>query len=173
MVESRQEEVLAIIAIFSVFAFLFVAVRIYSRYLGRNFGWDDYLIILAMVFFFFQTLTIWKCKYLHSIRHRLGIASSLPQSSHTSKWYRIPHMGPTQEDHQRASSGAEMEYGCPNDVSSAHVLDPGIDHNVPIPYEGQPKTDTILATRCLSVLPLSHSYTSELCEQQQLRSTYR
>lgn len=61
MVESRQEEALAIIAIFAVFAFLFVAVRIYSRYLGRNFGTDDYLIVLAIVLFFAQTLTIWKC----------------------------------------------------------------------------------------------------------------
>jgi len=61
MVESRQEEALAIVAIFAVLAFVFVAVRVYSRYLGRNFGWDDHLILAATVFFFGQTFTIWKC----------------------------------------------------------------------------------------------------------------
>ncbi|KAH7064028.1 hypothetical protein BKA63DRAFT_496886 [Paraphoma chrysanthemicola] len=60
MVESRQEEALAIIGVFAVLAFIFVVVRVYSRYLGRNFGWDDYLIIAAIIFFFGQTLTIWK-----------------------------------------------------------------------------------------------------------------
>lgn len=64
MVESRQDEAFAIVGIFAVLAFLFVAVRIYSRYLGRNFGVDDYLIIVALIFFFAQTLTIWKCKSL-------------------------------------------------------------------------------------------------------------
>lgn len=63
MVESRQEEVLAIVGIFAAFAFIFIAVRVYSRYLGRNFGWDDHLIILSAVFFFAQTLTIWKCMF--------------------------------------------------------------------------------------------------------------
>ncbi|KAH7072407.1 hypothetical protein FB567DRAFT_564303 [Paraphoma chrysanthemicola] len=60
MVESRQDEALAIVGVFAVFAFIFVGVRVYSRYLGRNFGWDDYLIIAATIFFFGQTLTIWK-----------------------------------------------------------------------------------------------------------------
>ncbi|KAF2035236.1 hypothetical protein EK21DRAFT_42841, partial [Setomelanomma holmii] len=60
MVESRQTECLAIVGVFAVLAFIFVVVRIYSRYLGRNFGWDDYLIIAAITFFFAQTLTIWK-----------------------------------------------------------------------------------------------------------------
>jgi formate hydrogenlyase subunit 3/multisubunit Na+/H+ antiporter MnhD subunit len=62
MVESRQEECLAIIAAFTVFAFIFVATRVYSRYLGSNFGWDDYLIIGAMAILFGQTIAIWKCK---------------------------------------------------------------------------------------------------------------
>jgi hypothetical protein len=63
MVESRQEEVLSIIAVFTVFSFIFVASRVYSRYLGNNFGWDDHLIVGAMVILFGQTIAIWKCKY--------------------------------------------------------------------------------------------------------------
>jgi hypothetical protein len=64
MVESRQEEVLSIIAVFTVFAFLFVVVRVYSRYLGRNFGWDDHLIVAAMVIMLAQTICTWECKAL-------------------------------------------------------------------------------------------------------------
>ncbi|KAF2824352.1 hypothetical protein CC86DRAFT_420879 [Ophiobolus disseminans] len=60
MTESRQEEVLAIVAISAVLATIFIIVRVYSRYLGRNFGWDDYLILASAVFFFGQTLTVWK-----------------------------------------------------------------------------------------------------------------
>lgn len=61
MVESRQDEVLAIVAVSAVLAYIFIGLRVYSRVLGRNFGWDDYLMLMAAVFFFGQTLTIWKC----------------------------------------------------------------------------------------------------------------
>jgi hypothetical protein len=64
MVESRQEEVLSIIAVFTVFSFIFVVVRVYSRYLGRNFGWDDHLIVAAMVLMLAQTICTWECKSL-------------------------------------------------------------------------------------------------------------
>jgi formate hydrogenlyase subunit 3/multisubunit Na+/H+ antiporter MnhD subunit len=67
MVESRQTEVLSIVGVFTVLAFIFVVVRVYSRYLGRNFGWDDYLIIGGMVILFGQTLAMWKCKSLLSL----------------------------------------------------------------------------------------------------------
>ncbi|KAH8729008.1 hypothetical protein GQ44DRAFT_737189 [Phaeosphaeriaceae sp. PMI808] len=60
MVESRQEEVLAIIGIFTVFSFIFVVGRIYSRFLGRNFAWDDHLIVVSMVLLLAQTIAIWK-----------------------------------------------------------------------------------------------------------------
>lgn len=73
MVESRQGEVLAIIAVFTIFAFIFVGLRIYSRYLGRNFGWDDYLIIGAVVVMLGQTIATWECKYLFLL---LGISVS-------------------------------------------------------------------------------------------------
>jgi hypothetical protein len=63
MVESRQPEVLAIIGLFTVLAFIFVLVRIWSRLLGRNFGWDDHLIVSAMVLLFGQTLATWKCTF--------------------------------------------------------------------------------------------------------------
>lgn len=65
MPESRQEEALAIIGIFTVLAYMFIGVRLWSRYLGRNFGWDDYLIGIAAVCFLGEVVTIWKCKSLH------------------------------------------------------------------------------------------------------------
>jgi hypothetical protein len=62
MVENRQTEVLSIIGVFTALAFIFVLVRVYSRYLGRNFGWDDYLILGGMVLLLGETLAMWKCK---------------------------------------------------------------------------------------------------------------
>jgi hypothetical protein len=62
MVESRQEECLTIIAIFLVLAFVFTGTRVYSRYLGRNFGWDDYLIILSTFILLGESIATWKCK---------------------------------------------------------------------------------------------------------------
>jgi positive regulator of sigma E activity len=63
MVEHRQNEVLSIIGVFTVLAFIFVVVRIYSRYLGRNFGWDDYLIAAGMALLLGETIAMWKCKF--------------------------------------------------------------------------------------------------------------
>lgn len=60
MVESRQNDVLAILAVFTVVAFIFVASRVYSRYLGRNFAWDDYLIIIAMFILTVDTIGTWE-----------------------------------------------------------------------------------------------------------------
>ncbi|CAO2652943.1 Nn.00g023540.m01.CDS01 [Neocucurbitaria sp. VM-36] len=60
MVESRQPEVLAIVCVFTVVAFIFVATRTYSRYLGRNFAWDDYLIILAFILLLADTIATWQ-----------------------------------------------------------------------------------------------------------------
>ena len=49
---------------FPVLSTIFVILRTYSRYLSRNFGWDDYLILLSTVLLFGQTLTIYKCSCL-------------------------------------------------------------------------------------------------------------
>lgn len=60
MVESRQSHVLAIVGVFTVAAFIFVALRTYSRYLGRNFHWDDYLILAALVLLIADTIGTWE-----------------------------------------------------------------------------------------------------------------
>lgn len=60
MVENRQPEVLAIVGVFTVVSFLFVFSRVWSRYIGRNFDWDDYLIIFAMVLLIGDTIATWK-----------------------------------------------------------------------------------------------------------------
>lgn len=64
MVESRQNEALAMICAFPVISTIFVILRTYSRYLSRNFGWDDYLILLSTLLLLGQTVTIYKCTYL-------------------------------------------------------------------------------------------------------------
>jgi hypothetical protein len=62
MVENRQAEALAIVCIFPILAALFVAARTLSRYLGQNFGWDDWLIHLALLLLLGQTITLYECK---------------------------------------------------------------------------------------------------------------
>ena len=52
------------ICAFPVISTIFVILRTYSRYLSRNFGWDDYLISLSTLLLLGQTLTIYKCTYL-------------------------------------------------------------------------------------------------------------
>ena len=59
MVESRQCEVLIIVCTFTVVASFFVLLRLWSRLLGRNFGWDDYLIIAAMILLTADTVGTW------------------------------------------------------------------------------------------------------------------
>lgn len=59
MVESRQTECLAIVCAFTVVASITVFLRVWSRYLGRNFSWDDYLILIAFVLYVAATVTTW------------------------------------------------------------------------------------------------------------------
>ncbi|KAL1959529.1 hypothetical protein VTO42DRAFT_1974 [Malbranchea cinnamomea] len=48
-VESRQPELLRMLIIFPAISIGLVAIRLYSRYLARRFGWDDFFIILALI----------------------------------------------------------------------------------------------------------------------------
>ncbi|KZM27032.1 hypothetical protein ST47_g1862 [Ascochyta rabiei] len=48
------------ICFFPVLSTIFVVLRTYSRYLSRNFGWDDHLILLATLLLLGQTLTVYK-----------------------------------------------------------------------------------------------------------------
>lgn len=68
MVASRQNEALAMICAFPVLSTIFVILRTYSRYLSRNFGWDDHLILLSTLLLLGQTLTVYKCTYLKDLR---------------------------------------------------------------------------------------------------------
>lgn len=51
------------ICVFPVLSTIFVILRLYSRYLSRNFGWDDHLIVLSTVLLLGQTLTVYKCMW--------------------------------------------------------------------------------------------------------------
>lgn len=121
MVESRQEEVLAIIGVFAVLAFVFVVVRVYSRYLGRNFGWDDYLIIAAIIFLFGQTLTIWKCTSTVTIHILTGVKRSSRLSSYTPQRHWLSCLGLTQEASARASRCKSLELCGTDALSSTYV----------------------------------------------------
>jgi hypothetical protein len=64
MVENRQSEALTIICLFPILAALFVATRTCSRYIGRNFGWDDGLIFVSLFLLLGETIASYKCEYL-------------------------------------------------------------------------------------------------------------
>jgi hypothetical protein len=57
----RQAGALAVTCLFPILAAVFVGARTFSRYLGQNFGWDDWLIHLSLLLLLGQTLTIYEC----------------------------------------------------------------------------------------------------------------
>lgn len=66
MGESRQAGALAVTCVFPVLAALFVGARSFSRYIGQNFGWDDWLIHLSLLLLLGQTLTLYECMFRDS-----------------------------------------------------------------------------------------------------------
>ncbi|CAI6339372.1 unnamed protein product [Periconia digitata] len=60
MGQNRQAAALAVTCLFPILAALFVGARIVSRYVGQNFGWDDWLIQLALLLLLGQTVTIYQ-----------------------------------------------------------------------------------------------------------------
>jgi hypothetical protein len=125
MVESRQEECLTIIAIFTVLAFLFVTGRVYSRYLGRNFAWDDYLIIISMVLLFGQTIATWKCECLSWL---LACVGKLTSSSRTFERYWLPCLRSSKEVDRGTGYNEQMEFRRTDVLSPNDVRDQGIYH---------------------------------------------
>ncbi|KAF2741210.1 hypothetical protein EJ04DRAFT_117439 [Polyplosphaeria fusca] len=80
MVESRQAEALALACLFPVLAALFVGARTYSRYLGQNFGWDDWLIYIALALLLGETISIYKYILLsHTGYHVHDIQKQTPE----------------------------------------------------------------------------------------------
>lgn len=49
MVENQQGEAIALVWLFPAISTILVALRVYSRYLGRNFGWDDGMALVSFV----------------------------------------------------------------------------------------------------------------------------
>ncbi|PVI05830.1 hypothetical protein DM02DRAFT_71865 [Periconia macrospinosa] len=60
MGEKRQAGALAVTCLFPILAGLFVSGRIASRCVGRNFGWDDWLILLALLLLLCETVGIYQ-----------------------------------------------------------------------------------------------------------------
>jgi hypothetical protein len=132
MVESRQEECLAIIGVFTVLAFLFIGMRVWSRYLGRNFAWDDHLITAAGVLLLADVIATWQCKFLTSnLMHAL-----LTFERHPLEWYWLPYLGPPKEISGTTSRRDEVELLSPDAVSPPHGLRSSINNHVPFPNEG-------------------------------------
>ncbi|KAF2873218.1 hypothetical protein BDV95DRAFT_490229 [Massariosphaeria phaeospora] len=88
MVESRQAAVLAVICLFPALAALFVAARIFSRQLGRNYGLDDGLIYIALVLLLGETVTMYQFVILGHTGHHIGdVPKQTPeQQVLTLKW---------------------------------------------------------------------------------------
>ena len=70
MVENQQTEALVLICLFPILAAIFVGARAYSRHLGRNPGWDDWLIYVAMLLLLGETIAMYKCKSIRSAHVR-------------------------------------------------------------------------------------------------------
>ncbi|KAF2790631.1 hypothetical protein K505DRAFT_282289 [Melanomma pulvis-pyrius CBS 109.77] len=74
MVDNRQTEALVIVCLFTILAAIFVGARAYSRYLGRNPGWDDWLIYVALLLLLGETVTIYQYIILsHSGYHKADV----------------------------------------------------------------------------------------------------
>ncbi|KAF2005237.1 hypothetical protein P154DRAFT_483892 [Amniculicola lignicola CBS 123094] len=88
MVENRQNDALAIVVVFAVVATLFVGARTLSRFLGRNFGWDDWLIHASLLLLFGETLTTYKYILLsHTGYHGRDIPKqTVEQKVEAGKW---------------------------------------------------------------------------------------
>jgi hypothetical protein len=63
MSAGRQAGALAVTCLFPILAAVFVGARTFSRYLGQNFGWDDWLIHLSLLLLLGQTITIYECMF--------------------------------------------------------------------------------------------------------------
>ncbi|KAF2464846.1 uncharacterized protein BDR25DRAFT_93388 [Lindgomyces ingoldianus] len=88
MVESRQPEALALICLFPILATIFVGLRTFSRYLGQNFGWDDWLIHVALLLLLGETITSYQYVILsHTGYHVYDIPKqTVAQQVDTLKW---------------------------------------------------------------------------------------
>ncbi|KAF2258583.1 hypothetical protein CC78DRAFT_621680 [Lojkania enalia] len=88
MVESRQTEALALICLFPALAAIFVSARTCSRYLGRNFGWDDWLIYISLLLLLGETISTYKFVVLsHTGYHAYDVPKQTPQQQvQALKW---------------------------------------------------------------------------------------
>ncbi|KAJ0416740.1 hypothetical protein BJY00DRAFT_325997 [Aspergillus carlsbadensis] len=59
MGDNLQTEALAIILLFPILSTIVIILRCYSRFLIRQFGWDDILIVIAWLLAVGQTYTVW------------------------------------------------------------------------------------------------------------------
>ncbi|KAF2200497.1 hypothetical protein GQ43DRAFT_441502 [Delitschia confertaspora ATCC 74209] len=68
MVDQQQTGALVITCLFPILSGIFVALRCLSRYMGRNFGWDDGLICVSLLFLLAETI----CGYQFIILSHTG-----------------------------------------------------------------------------------------------------
>ncbi|KAL3478836.1 hypothetical protein BJX99DRAFT_256043 [Aspergillus californicus] len=68
MPDNVQTEALAIILIFPILSTLVMVLRCYSRFLIRQFGWDDVLILVAWLLAIGQAYTVYICSFPLNVR---------------------------------------------------------------------------------------------------------
>ncbi|KAJ4297486.1 hypothetical protein N0V90_005378 [Kalmusia sp. IMI 367209] len=88
MGKSRQANALAVTCVLPILAALFVAARSVSRHLGRNFGWDDWLIHLSLLLLLGQTVTIYQYILVsHTGYHKTDIPKqTIEEQVYALKW---------------------------------------------------------------------------------------
>lgn len=154
MVESRQHEVLAIVCVFTVVPFLFVASRVGSRYLGRNFGWDDYLIMIAMVLLLADTVGIWRYIILSGTGYHIW---DVPKTTVAEQLVALHWNFAVQMFYH-----PREQVSLPTDVKEmltllfSHGIYSSLDNHVLVPDEGLPTSHTLLTTHRLLAQHLLH-----------------
>ncbi|PGH17443.1 hypothetical protein AJ80_04813 [Polytolypa hystricis UAMH7299] len=56
-VENQQASAIALTWLFPTISTVIIVLRVFSRYIGRNFGWDDGLILVAWLLVLFESIT--------------------------------------------------------------------------------------------------------------------
>ncbi|OAX84817.1 hypothetical protein ACJ72_00809 [Emergomyces africanus] len=85
MAPTQQVEALVIITVFPAISLVLVAIRIFARFLSKNWGWDDVFVIIAMVLSIGMSVTSWG----YTIYGKRGI----PPEYFSSEVFRLDVVG--------------------------------------------------------------------------------
>ncbi|KAK2796440.1 hypothetical protein FQN50_009551 [Emmonsiellopsis sp. PD_5] len=90
MTPSKHDRALAIITVFPVISGCLVALRLFSRYLSRNWGWDDAFVIVALIIAIGMCITSWGyTRYTYQGYHEWELPPDAPSKYSLGEKYNI------------------------------------------------------------------------------------